>query len=195
MKEDVIMRVISGKYKGKKIEGYDIEGTRPTQDRVKESLFAMIQNDVRDAVVLDLFAGSGNLGIEALSNGASFSYFVDNNSKCIEVLKKNLKDINEENNKIFEMDYHKALEYFKENNIRFDIIFLDPPYKLECLDEILNKVSDFDLLNDNGIIVCEYEFDHFQEEYTELELEKEKEYGYKNIRIYRKKDENNEIKD
>lgn len=187
------MRVISGKYKGKKIEGYDIEGTRPTQDRVKESLFAMIQNDVRDAVVLDLFAGSGNLGIEALSNGASFSYFVDNNSKCIEVLKKNLRDIKEENNKVLEMDYHKALEYFKDNQIHFDIIFLDPPYKLECLDEILNKVSNFDLLNKDGIIVCEYEFDHFKEEYTNLELEKIRKYGYKNIRIYRKKERINEL--
>ena len=78
------MRIISGKYKGKKLEGYDIEGTRPTQDRVKESLFAMIQNDLRNATILDLFAGSGNLGIEALSNGAESAYFIDINHKCIE---------------------------------------------------------------------------------------------------------------
>ena len=93
MKEDVIMRVISGKYKGKKIDGFDIEGTRPTQDRVKESLFGIIQNDIADSICLDLFAGSGNLGIEALSNGASECYFIDNNSKCIDIIKKNLNGI------------------------------------------------------------------------------------------------------
>lgn len=178
------MRVISGKYKGKKIEGYDIEGTRPTQDRVKESLFAIIQNDLRDATILDLFAGSGNLGIEALSNGARLAYFVDNNSKCIEVLNKNLNGINEPT-KTLNLDYKKALDYFKENNITFDIIFLDPPYNLECLDYILNKIEECNLLNDDGIVICEYEFDNFKENYTNLELEKEKKYGYKNIRIYR----------
>lgn len=180
------MRVISGKYKGKTIDGHDIEGTRPTQDRVKESLFAIIQNDLRDATILDLFAGSGNLGIEALSNGARLAYFVDNNSKCIEVLNKNLKSINETNNKVLNLDYKKALDYFKENKITFDIIFLDPPYNLECLDYILDKIIEYKLLNEDGIVVCEYEFNHFKEEYLNLELEKEKKYGYKNIRIYRK---------
>ena len=180
------MRVISGKYKGKKIDGYDIEGTRPTQDRVKESLFSIIQNELRDATILDLFAGSGNLGIEALSNGASFSYFVDNNSKCIEVLNKNLNSINDFNNKVLNLDYKKALKYFKDNNITFDIIFLDPPYNLECLDYILDKIIEFNLLNSDGIIICEYEFDNFKDEYNNLEVEKDKKYGYKNIRIYRK---------
>ena len=180
------MRIISGKYKGKKIEGYDIDGTRPTQDRVNESLFAIIQNELRDATDLDLFAGSGNLGIEALSNGAYFSYFVDNNSKCCDVLNKNLKSINEINTKVLNLDYRKALEYFKENNITFDIIFLDPPYKLECLDFILDKIIEFNLLDDDGIVICEYEFDHFKEDYTGLELKKEKKYGYKNIKIYRR---------
>ena len=99
MKEDVIMRVISGKYKGKKIDGFDIEGTRPTQDRVKESLFGIIQNYLIDSVCLDLFAGSGNLGIEALSNGANSCVFVDNNINAIKVLKDNLKDINDVNEK------------------------------------------------------------------------------------------------
>ena len=76
------MRVISGKYKGKNLIGFDIDGTRPTMDRVKESLFASIQDYVSDSIVLDLFAGSGNLGIEAISNGASYCYFVDNNQIC-----------------------------------------------------------------------------------------------------------------
>ena len=73
------MKVISGLYKGRKIDGYDIDGTRPTMDRVKESIFGSIQNYVPDSIILDLFAGSGNLGIEAISNGAKYGYFVDNN--------------------------------------------------------------------------------------------------------------------
>lgn len=182
------MRVISGKYKGKKIEGYDIEGTRPTQDRIKESLFAMIQEDVRDANVLDLFAGSGNLGIEALSNGASVAYFVDKNPKCIEVLNKNIKEIDKDIAKVYNKDYLEALKYFHNQNIRFDIIFLDPPYQLECLDNIIQKIIEWDLLNIEGIIVCEYELDNFQEKYNNLELIKEKKYGYKNIRIYRREE-------
>ena len=186
MKEVVIMRIISGKYKGKKLDGYDIKGTRPTQDRVKESLFAMIQNDLYDSTVLDLFAGSGNLGIEALSNGASLSYFVDNNIKCIEVLKQNLKGIDANTAIILNLDYQKALNYFKEHQISFDIIFLDPPYHLDCLDYILEKIIEYNLLNDEGIIVCEYEFDYFKENYVGFVLEKERKYGYKNIRIYRK---------
>lgn len=179
------MRIISGKYKGKKLDGYDIEGTRPTQDRVKESLFAMIQNDLRDATILDLFAGSGNLGIEALSNGSESAYFVDINHKCIECLNKNLNNINEKY-KILNLDYKKALEYFKENKITFDVIFLDPPYNLNCLDYILDKLVEYNLLNNDGIIICEYEFDNFKNNYQNLELEKEKKYGYKNIKIYRK---------
>ena len=180
------MRIISGKYKGKKLDGYDIQGTRPTQDRVKESLFAMIQNDLYDSAVLDLFAGSGNLGIEALSNGASLSYFVDNNIKCIRVLKRNLKVIDANTTIILNLDYQKALDYFKEHQISFDIIFLDPPYHLDCLDYILEKIIEYNLLNDEGIIVCEYEFDCFKENYVGFVLEKERKYGYKNIRIYRK---------
>lgn len=182
------MRVISGKYKGKKIEGYDIEGTRPTQDRVKESLFAMIQEDLRDATVLDLFAGSGNLGIEALSNGAKLAYFVDCNPKCIEVLNKNIKDIEKDGVKVYNKDYLEALKYFYNEHIKFDIIFLDPPYHLECLDDIIQKIIEWDLLNIEGIIVCEYELDNFKENYSTLELIKEKKYGYKNIRIYRKEE-------
>jgi len=183
MKEDVRMRIISGKYKGRKIDGFDIEGTRPTQDRVKESLFAMIQEDLIDSICLDLFSGSGNLGIEALSNGAESCYFVDNNKECIKVIKNNLKDI--PNSYVINIDYKEALENFKNKN-KFNIIFLDPPYNLDCLDYILDKIIEYDLLSDDGLIICEYEYDNFKDEYNSLELIKDKKYGYKNIRIYRR---------
>ena len=93
------MKIISGKYKGRNIVGYDINGTRPTMDRVKESLFAMIQNYIDNSNCLDLFAGSGNLGLEALSNGASSCTFIDNNKIAIKTIKDNLArlDIKEYN--------------------------------------------------------------------------------------------------
>ena len=178
------MRVISGKYKGKNIIGYDIEGTRPTQDRVKESLFGIIQDYIDGSSVLDLFAGSGNLGIEALSNGASKCYFVDNNKKCCEIINKNLNNI--ENGTVLNKDYKDALNYFKDNKIKFDLIFLDPPYNLDCLDDILVKIGEYSLLENSGLVICEYEYDNFKE-YDYLETIKDKKYGYKNIRIYRSK--------
>ena len=87
------MRVNSGFLKGRNIIGFNIDGTRPTQDRVKESVIAFIQNGIKDAKVLDLFAGSGSLGIETISNGASICYFIDNNKEVIDVLKKNISNI------------------------------------------------------------------------------------------------------
>ena len=119
------MRVISGKYKGKKLIGFDIIGTRPTMDRVKESLFGSIQNKVKDSVVLDLFAGSGSLGIEALSNGAKEGYFVDSGKEIGRILKQNLDGV--ENSFLYLMDYSSAIQKFQKENIQFDLVFLDPP--------------------------------------------------------------------
>ena len=88
------MKIISGEFKGRTIKGFDIDGTRPTMDRVKESLFGTIQNNVPSSVVLDLFAGTGNLGFEALSNRASFCYFNDLNPKCISLINKTVEELN-----------------------------------------------------------------------------------------------------
>lgn len=175
------MRVISGKYKSKKIDGFDIDGTRPTMDRVKESLFGIIQNNIKNSICLDLFAGSGSLGIEALSNGADKCYFVDNSNDILKILTKNLEEI--ENSIIIKNDYITALDYFKKNNIKFDIIFLDPPYKLNLINSCINYINKNELLNDNGIIVCEYELEEIK---TNMEILKSKSYGSKNIMILRK---------
>ena len=173
------MRVISGKYKGKKLNGFDINGTRPTMDRVKESLFSMIQNYIKGSAVLDLFAGSGSLGIEAISNGAKSAYLIDNNIKLINIIKENTRDMNEEIH-ILKGDYKDILKLIKE--IKFDIIFLDPPYKLNLVNDCINKIHEYDLLNKNGIIVCEYEDEKIYTEY--YKLIKEKKYGKKSIKIF-----------
>lgn len=176
------MRVISGKYKGKKLKGFDIDGTRPTMDRVKESLFSVIQNYIEGSVILDLFAGSGSLGIEAISNGAKSAYLIDNNTKLIDIIKENTHGMNEEIH-IIKGDYNDILKIISD--IKFDIIFLDPPYKLNLINDCLNKIYEYNLLNKNGIIVCEYEDENVQSNY--FELYKEKKYGTKNIKIFIKK--------
>ena len=177
------MRVISGKYKGKKLDGFDIDGTRPTMDRVKESLFGIIQMKVKNSIVLDLFAGSGSLGIEALSNGANTCYFVDNSSMTLKVLKNNLSNI--DNSIILDKDYMEALIYFVKNNIKFDRIFLDPPYNLLLINSCIKYIQDNNLLNKQGIIICEYEKEIIKKlSYT---IKKEKKYGTTNIMILENK--------
>ena len=181
------MKVISGKLKGRKIVGYDIEGTRPTMDRVKESVFGSIQNYLEDAIVLDLFAGSGNLGIEAISNGSLKCYFVDNNKKCINTIQDNIKQFHIENESVvIQDDYKNALQYFYNNDIKFDIIFVDPPYQYQLMNEILNLIKEYNILNDNGIIVLEYSFDKLEENISGYRLFKFKKYGDKYISIYKK---------
>ena len=174
------MRIISGKYKGRKIEGFNIEGTRPTMDRVKESLFGSIQNYIKDSVVLDLFAGSGSLGIEALSNGAKLCDFSDNSKEAINVLNKNLKDI--DNSYVIKSDYKDALNILEEKNMEFDIIFLDPPYKLNLINDSIKRILEYNLLNKDGILVCEYETENID---CDLELIKEKRYGTTYVKIYK----------
>ena len=177
------MKIISGIYKGRNIDGYTIDGTRPTMERVKESLFATIQNYFEDSVVLDLFSGSGNLGIEALSQGAKYAYLCDYNSKSIKTINKNIETIGIKNSKVLLMDYKKALKYFDDNNIKFDIIFLDPPYQTDYIEKSLELIKEYNLLNDNGIVVCESDSINkivYNNKYTCL---KEKKYGDKVVVI------------
>ena len=180
------MKVISGLYKGRNIEGFFIDGTRPTMDRVKESLFSTIQNYINDSTVLDLFAGSGNLGIEALSEGAKYAYLVENKKKAVSVIKKNIKIIGIENIEVLNMDYKKSLSYFDQNKIKFNLIFLDPPYKTDYIEKSLLLIDKYDLIEKDGIIVCESDnLDKiiYSNNYTKL---KEKKYGDKYIVIIKK---------
>lgn len=180
------MKVISGTLKGRTIEGFNLDGTRPTMDRVKESLFASIQNYIPESTILDLFAGSGNLGIEAISNGADKVYFNDISIDAIKTIKKNINTFNiQEQSIILNMDYHKCLKYLKEKNITFDVIFLDPPYKKEILNGVIEFIIDNNILNVNGLIVCEVN-NNYLNEFNDLDIIKEKKYGDKYVVIYKK---------
>jgi len=177
------VRIISGKYKGRNIEGYNITGTRPTMDRVKESLIGMIQNKIKNSTCLDLFAGSGSVGLEFLSNGANTCYFVDNNKKVIDTIKLNINKMKiDEKYYLILNDFYKALKNFKEQNVKFDIIFLDPPYQNHYIKECLKLIVEYNLINKEGLIICEYETEIFD---CDLEIIKQKKYGSKKIIIYR----------
>ncbi len=182
------MKIISGKYKGRILKGFDIDGTRPTMDRVKESVFAMIQDYVKDAVVLDLYSGSGNLAIESLSNGATKAYLVDNNKKAINVIKDNIKMLNLDNTIIVNNNATKALSDFINDGTTFDIIFLDPPYHTNELDMSLSMINDnVGVLSNNGIIVCETELDINYLKYNNLIIYKTRNYGKKRVNILKRK--------
>lgn len=180
------MKVISGTLKGRNIEGYNIDGTRPTMDRVKESLFATIQNNIKNSTVLDLFAGSGQLGIEAISNGASICYFIDNNKEAVKTINKNISNLNIKSYcKVILSDWKKALNNFSNQNIQFDLIFVDPPYDYDVYEKILEKVSSLNLLNEKGLIILEHSNLKFKDNYNDLTIYKEKNYGNKSVNIYK----------
>ena len=181
------MRVISGVLKGRKIEGYDIEGTRPTMDRVKESVFGSIQDYIKDSIVLDLFAGSGNLGIEAISNGSKYCYFIDNNVKCINIINKNINNFNiKDKASVLNMDYNKAIKYFSENSIKFDIIFVDPPYDYHNINKCINNITKYSILDDSGLLVLEFRDDKLVIDESKFKVKKKKKYGDKFIFILQK---------
>ena len=178
------MKIIQGKYKGIVLKGFDIDGTRPTMDRVKESLFAMIQDHIQGKIVLDLFAGSGALGIEALSMGAETTVFVDKNSIACKTIQENLNKI-KVNSKILKLDYKKALESFSEQ-IQFDLILLDPPYDTNYIEKSLELIIKFNLISNNGLIVCESNDLSKIKIPSSLEIVKSKQYGQKIVVILKK---------
>jgi len=146
------MRIISGSARGRKLLEPAGDKIRPTTDMVKESVFNIIQFDIEGRRVLDLFAGTGQLGIEALSRGAAMCVFVDESPDAIRVINENIRRSGiTEGASVVRGDAFSFLEH----GGKFDVIFLDPPYDTKCLDRAIEKIIEFDILKDNGIIVCE----------------------------------------
>lgn len=147
------MRVITGTARGIQLKTPDGMLTRPTADKVKEALFSIIQFDITGASVLDLFGGTGQLGIEALSRGASRAVFVDAREDACKLIRENLKRTKLESRaRIVRSDY---LVYLNQCRETFDIIFLDPPYAEVYLENALNRITEIDILRSGGIIVTE----------------------------------------
>ena len=179
------MRVITGKARGVQLNTPDGLTTRPTTDRVKEALFSIIQFEIPTARVLDLFGGTGQLGIEALSRGAKSAVFVDAGEPACRLIKENLRRTKlEKDAKVIRSEY---LDYLKRCRERFDIVFLDPPYAEVFLENALKCITEIDILETGGIIVAErpvgkelpWDFEGFTRS-------KDYKYGKTLLTIYRK---------
>ena len=179
------MRVITGKARGVQLKTPDGMLTRPTTDRVKEALFSIIQFDIPTSRVLDLFGGTGQLGIEALSRGAKSAVFVDHQENACKLIRENLRRTRlEADGKVVRTDY---LDYLRRCREQFDIVFLDPPYAEVFLENALKCITEIDILQSGGIIVAErplgkelpWEFDGFTRS-------RDYKYGKTLITVYRK---------
>lgn len=180
------MRVITGIAKGRKLETLVGNDVRPTTDMVKEAIFSSIQFDITGCLFLDLFAGSGQMGIEAISRGAANCVFTESNPEAITVIKKNLDKTGfSDKAEVIKTD---CFYFLKTTSKKFDIAFLDPPYKLNLLSTALENVSK--VMNTNGIIICEHPLDVvLPQKINGFSLKKSRKYGKINISIYRKDSE------
>ncbi len=178
------MRVISGKYRGKVLKSPQTTTVRPTGDKVKQALFTKLQFFIPGKLVLDLFCGSGALGIEAISHGAQHVCFVDKDKRSIALTKQNLVGI-EEDYSIFNCDYSVALNKFEQ---KFDLILLDPPYASGVYDNALSIIFDRGLLEKDGIIVCEHP--NGLEINSKFEIYDQKRYGTVTLSYLKHADEN-----
>ncbi len=168
-----MLRVIAGKYKGRKLFAPVGEHTKPTKDMVKEALYSSL-GSLYGKRMLDLFCGSGSIGIEALSRGAEGVSFVDNSIEAINSVRKNLSTLNEIQN-VYNMN---AFEYLKTNDGLFDLVFIDPPYHFERIDELFSQLKTSGKLAKNAIIVYEAGSDENITDYAHgFKLVKEKKYG------------------
>lgn len=181
----VRLRVVSGKYKSRIIKYVEDEKTRPTTDKVKESIFNIIGPYFDGGIVLDLFAGSGGIGIEAISRGMDKGYFIDTSKEAIKVINDNLKTLGIANCLVLKRDY---LDFLNSTNEKFSLIFLDPPYRMHILEDILRIIHERSLLTEDGIVVCEYEKTYT---FSSIYFEKIKEanYGIRNIAVYQERND------
>lgn len=177
------MRVITGEARGRRLVTLEGEDVRPTTDRVKEGMFNIIQFDLEGASVLDLFAGSGQLGIEALSRGAKHCTFVDSANRSIEVVKQNLKTVGfEKRASVFCGD---SKMYISLSRDKFDIALLDPPYNKKIIDDVLPSVAE--KMTDYGVIICESALDEtLPQSAGEFGIHREYRYGKIKLTAYRK---------
>ncbi len=154
-----MMRIITGSARGTKLETLSGEDTRPTAERVKEAVFSMIQFDIEGRKVLDVFSGSGQLALEALSRGAENAVLADLSRDACEVIKRNAQKTHLfEKCRVLSMDYKNLISAFAGKE-KFDIVFLDPPYGANLVQDALDRLVAGGLLNDNALVICEHDTD------------------------------------
>ena len=184
-----MLRIITGTAKGKKLITLEGEATRPTSERIKEAVFSSIQFDLEARRVLDLFAGSGQLGLEALSRGAASAFFTDSEREAIEIVKKNAAICGfQDRCKYLVSDWRNYIRKASGRE-KFDLVFVDPPYAMECCGDALLRLEKSGLLADGAIVVLESGTEEINpEEFPAFECIKSTHYGKKtfvNILIFR----------
>ncbi len=180
-----MIRVISGTYKGRLLNIPDSKTTRPTTDKVKQAIFSIVKKYIEGAIFLDLFAGSGSIGIEAISRGAKKTYLNEKDVRAFKIIKENLKSLNIEES-LYELvlkDYRLFLKKYKD--VKFDVVFLDPPYRFKINQEVIKEMGERNMLSANAIIISEQD-----EKNKEVDgfFMKEYRYGEKYVAIYSKEE-------
>lgn len=180
------MRIVAGDFKGRKIETPFGKDIRPTSEKVKEAVFSILYGDIDGAVAADLFTGTGNLGLEALSRGADLCYFSDNSRDSINITKRNIANCRaEEWSVLVPGDYERCLERIKRDGRKVDIFFIDPPYKEGLYERCFELIREMELLGEGGKIIAEHSRkDMFPDEMSGYSKTKERDYGSITISIY-----------
>ena len=180
------MRIIAGEARGRTIDSPPGNHTRPTLDRVRENLFNILQTKIRDSVVLDLFAGSGALGFEAISRGAERAVLCDIDRNANRVEKRNAENLGfSSQTEILCCDWKTAVRSLRQRGERFDLIFLDPPYRMTDLRDV---GAELEHLTDNGLVIIEHEAKQAVEFGTAFEKTDERKWGFCGVSFYRKKE-------
>ena len=185
------MRIIAGKARGRKILSPPTMETRPTLDRVKESMFSMIQAYIPDAVVIDVFAGTGSLGLEAASRGAKECYLVDKSPVTFPVLKQNIENLGFSDFCIaLNTDAYAALKSLAARGKVFDLIFIDPPYCKDLIPEALKLIDENSILHEEGLIVTKIDsIEEIYEGTKNIKLVRSKVYGNTTVCLYKIEEE------
>lgn len=178
-----MIRIIAGLYKGRFLKVPDPSVTRPTMDKVRQAIFNAMKDKAQGSVALDLFAGSGAMGLEALSRGAKKVYFNDKDRKTFLLMKENIFSLNPEKDSVVLANSDYRLFLKKYSDVQFDLVFLDPPYRFNINNEIILEMQHRDMLSNDALIVSEQENENKELEGFEM---KEYRYGQKHVALYRK---------
>jgi len=182
------MRIIAGEWKGTKLFAGNFPDLRPLTDRIKESLFGILADEVVEAGVLDLYAGVGSFGLEALSRGARHVVFVEHARPVVALLRKNLEKVRcrPERYRILVRDVWQALATLGDGTSVYHIIFADPPFREKVGDRLLRAVAELNLLDENGLFILRHRKDEtVAEEFLSLSLQRQRNYGDSVVKIYR----------
>lgn len=182
------MRIIAGESKNKKLKTRKGMNTRPTLGSVKESLFSIIAPYIRDSHFLDLFSGTGNIALEALSRGAKKAIMIEQDREALKIVIENINNLGYDDRcRAYKNDAVRGVEILGRKGEKFDIIFMDPPYKEELCKKVLKGIKESDILKDDGLIICEHHlFEDLEDEVYGFKKADERKYGKKVITFFTK---------